>query len=213
MASSGVEGRRRRAWRTAPSLVAPRRAAAAALERTILRRGSSRAFAREPIPFGALSTVVQAAMEPVPLDCLAQAQSPLNDLYLIVNAVDGLPSGTYVAAARSLVPLKQGSFRREAEFLDLGQELAGDASVDFYLLSDIESVVKTFGDRGYRAAQLEGAIRGGRIYLAAYALGLGATGLTFFDDAVTEFFSPHAAGKGVMFLVAFGAPVTSTLPV
>jgi hypothetical protein len=42
------------------------------------------------------------------------------------------------------------------------------------------------------------------LYLAAYALGLGATGLTFFDDDVTDFFSPHASGKSVMFLVAAG---------
>ncbi len=30
------------------------------------------------------------------------------------------------------------------------------------------------------------------MYLCAYAQGRGATGLTFFDDDVTEFFSPHA---------------------
>ena len=35
---------------------------------------------------------------------------------------------------------------------------------------------------------------------------LGATGLTFFDDDVTAFFSPHAAGKSVMFLIALGQP-------
>ena len=44
----------------------------------------------------------------------------------------------------------------------------------------------------------------GKAYLAAYALRLGATGLTFFDDDVTAFFSPHAAGKSVMFLNALG---------
>jgi hypothetical protein len=47
-----------------------------------------------------------------------------------------------------------------------------------------------------------------RSYLFAFlfwtGIGLGATGLTFFDDDVTTFFSPHAAGKGVMFLVAVG---------
>ena len=49
-----------------------------------------------------------------------------------------------------------------------------------------------------------GGITGGRLYLAAYAQGFGATGLTFYDDEVTAFFSPHAAGKSVMFLVALG---------
>ena len=37
-------------------------------------------------------------------------------------------------------------------------------------------------------------------------MGLGATGLTFFDDEVTQFFSPHAAGKSVMFLTLLGVP-------
>jgi hypothetical protein len=51
---------------------------------------------------------------------------------------------------------------------------------------------------------LEAGIIGGRLYLAAYAQRLGATGLTFYDDEVTEFFSPHAAGKSAIFLVALG---------
>ena len=46
--------------------------------------------------------------------------------------------------------------------------------------------------------------------MAAYALGLGATGLTFYDDDVTDFFSPHAEGKSAMFLVALGHPVRRT---
>src|SRR5271165_3764360 len=33
-----------------------------------------------------------------------------------------------------------------------------------------------------------------------------ATGLTFFDDDVTNFFSPHAKGKNVIFLLAIGKP-------
>ena len=45
---------------------------------------------------------------------------------------------------------------------------------------------------------------GGNLYLCAHSLGLGATGMTFFDDAVTGFFSPHAAGKSLMFLVGLG---------
>ena len=44
------------------------------------------------------------------------------------------------------------------------------------------------------------------MYLSAYAQRLGASGLTFFDDDVTNFFSPHAEGLAVMFLVALGVP-------
>lgn len=74
------------------------------------------------------------------------------------------------------------------------------------MLIDLPTILTRFGNRGYRAAQLEAAIVAGKLYLAAYALHTGATGLTFFDDEVTDFFSPHAAGKSVMFLVALGQP-------
>jgi hypothetical protein len=40
--------------------------------------------------------------------------------------------------------------------------------------------------------------------LATYTQRLGATGLTFFDDDVIQFFSPHAEGKSAIFLLAIG---------
>lgn len=84
------------------------------------------------------------------------------------------------------------------------QSLAADAAANAYVLTDLEPALASYGARGYRIAALEGGLLGGRPYLAAYAWKLGATGLTFYDDAVTEFFSPHARGKSVMFLVAMG---------
>ena len=48
------------------------------------------------------------------------------------------------------------------------------------------------------------SITAGKVYLAAYAQRIGASGLTFYDDDVTGFFSPHAAGKSAMFLIAIG---------
>ncbi len=105
---------------------------------------------------------------------------------------------------RALELLKEGDFRSEAGNLGLGQQIPADASVNVFLLSDLSAVLDRFGNRGYRAAQLEAAITGGKLYLSAYAQSFGASGLTFFDDDVTSFFSPHAAGKSVMFLVALG---------
>jgi nitroreductase len=98
-------------------------------------------------------------------------------------------------------------FRREAGNLGLGQEIPADCSVNVYFLADLNRALERFGNRGYRAAQLEASIMGGKLYLAAYAQRLGASGLTFFDDDVTEFFSPHAASKSVMFLIALGKSV------
>ena len=126
---------------------------------------------------------------------------------MLFRSVEGLASGTYVMdpGRPALVPLRAGRFRAEAGWLGLGQELPADAAANIYWLADLEAVLAHQGARGYRAAQLAAAIAGGRTYLAAYALALGATGLTFFDDDVTAFFSPHAAGKAVMFLMAVGA--------
>ena len=64
--------------------------------------------------------------------------------------------------------------------------------------------MQRFGNRGYRAVQLEAGIIGGKLYLGAYAQRLGASGLTFYDDDVASFFSPHARGKNAIFLVALG---------
>ena len=107
--------------------------------------------------------------------------------------------------------LKEGLFRNEARYLGLEQELPGDASVAVFFLADLNALLSRFGNRGYRAAQLEAGIIGGKLYLGAYALGLGATGLTFFDDDVTSFFSPHATGKSAIFLMAIGKSAKLTV--
>ncbi|MCH7712258.1 MAG: SagB/ThcOx family dehydrogenase [Chloroflexi bacterium] len=179
------------------------------IEETIQRRGSSRRFRRAPIGFAQLSNMLRGAVTGIPADFADGNQGPLNQLYLIVNDVDGLPSGSYVyhPDLEALEQLAEGDFRDQAGQLDLGQELAADASVNVYFLTDLAPVLDRYGNRGYRVAQMEAAIMGGRLYLGAYAQRLGATGLTFFDDDVTRFFSPHAQGKSVMFLTALGRPV------
>lgn len=184
------------------------------IEAVILRRGSSRRFAHEPISHEELSQMLVAATAPFATDAAAHvaahvaAAGALTQPYLIVNAVDGLDAGAYTLSRQTseLQLLKRGDVRAGAAFLDLGQELAGDAAINVYWLTNLQTVFDGLGQRGYRAAQLEAAIEGGKLYLAAYALGLGATGLTFYDDEVTRFFSPHAQGKSVMFLTAVGHP-------
>ncbi|MFQ6030672.1 MAG: SagB/ThcOx family dehydrogenase [Dehalococcoidia bacterium] len=176
------------------------------IESVILRRGSTRRFSHESITLGELSTVLEQATQGIPADFLGQSGTALNDIYLIANAVDGLPSGAYAfhRDLKALELLKEGEFRHQAGHLGLGQALPADASVDVFFMADLSPILERFGNRGYRLAQLEASITAGKIYLAAYAQRLGATGLTFYDDEVTDFFSPHAQGKSVMFLVALG---------
>ena len=184
------------------------------LDSVIRRRGSTRAFDRgRALSFEALSCALDRATRSVPADFLEPPGATLCELYLIVNAVEGLAPGIYYyrRGDASLELLREGSFRGPAGRLGLGQQLAADAAVNVYSLSHLPRVLERFGSRGYRAAQLEAAITGGRLYLAAYAQRFGASGLTFFDDEVTEFFSPHAATKSPMFLVALGYPDRAAL--
>ena len=176
------------------------------VEQVILRRGSTRQFAREPITLQQLATLLDRATRGVPADFLDPAGTHLNDLYLIVNAVEGLSPGAYFFRREedSLELLKEGDFREQAAYLGLEQELPGDASVAVFFLADLRPILERFGNRGYRAVQLEAGILGGKLYLGAYAQRLGATGLTFFDNDVINFFSPHAAGKSAIFLTALG---------
>ena len=186
------------------------------IEAVILRRGSSRRFRRAPITYRQLSTILDQTVREIPADFLhgpgdmsgAKAVPGLNQLYLIVHDVEGLPPESYVYnhEGAALEQLKVGNFREQAGYLGLQQALPADASVDAFFLTDLAAVLERYGNRGYRMVQVEAGIRAGWLYLAAYAQRLGASGLTFFDDDVTEFFSPHAKGKSVMFLVALGRP-------
>jgi SagB-type dehydrogenase family enzyme len=179
-------------------------------EQVILRRGSTRTFDRAAsITLAQLSTILDYATRGLPADFLEPPGGQLNDLYLIVHSVQGLRPGAYFfdREQNTLELLKEGKFRAEAHHLGLEQELPADACVDIFFLADLEQILERYGNRGYRAVQLEAGAIGGRIYLAAYAQHLGATGLTFFDDDVVNFFSPHAKGKSAIFLVAIGKPL------
>lgn len=173
------------------------------IETVIARRGSARFFDRSAMPAEVLSSMLDRAAQGVPTD-YASGGSRLTEPYLIVNAVDDLARGAYAYRNEAFLPLKLGDFRRMAGYLCLEQRLAADAAATIFLMADLERILGALGDRGYRAAQLEAGIAGGKLYLGAYAHRFGASGLTFYDDEVTEFFSPDAGGKSCMLVVAVG---------
>ncbi|GAA5128273.1 SagB/ThcOx family dehydrogenase [Pseudonocardia adelaidensis] len=175
-------------------------------ERIIFRRRSTRNYDTDvEIPFEAFSTLLDRSTRGVASDVLTPG-APLTDLYLVVNAVEGLTPGIYLHhPERGAVELiRAGTFRDEATRIAANQRYAGDAHVNLYYLAHLPSILDRYGDRGYRLAQLEGALHAGKLHLGTHALGLGAVGSTSFDDEVIDFFSPHAAGKDYMFVTVFG---------
>jgi len=176
----------------------------------ILLRGSTRRFSRSPISKDHLSTILFSSTRGVPLDVLAKGES-LVDIYLIANAVEGLAPGHYfynrhAKSLEQLDAMNELASRNESGYLCLGQPLFSDASAVLFMMTDINAILKTLGNRGYRVCQFEAGVVAGKIYLSSYAQGLGASGSTFYDDAVTESFTPHARNKAAMIAVGVGMP-------
>ena len=190
------------------------------LKETILWRGSSRKFARSNISLTTLKTILYNSSRGVPMDIFRDGNSLLG-IYFIANGVDDLTPGAYfynrngsvTSSNTSIEKIKEiASSRNISGYLCLGQSLFRDASVVFFLMTDLQAVLRSLGNRGYRASQFEAGIIAGKIYLAAYALGIGASGSTFFDDAVTEAFSPYASNKSTMIAVGVGVPAYKASP-
>jgi SagB-type dehydrogenase family enzyme len=131
-------------------------------------------------------------------------------LYLYAHRIDGLQPGVYRFWPErvELEQIKSGDQRVAAAGLSLGQNLAGNACVAFSMIGDLERAASTHGDRGYRYVHLEAGALGHRLYLAAEALGLGATGIgAFYDDEVQRHLNLAPNQGQVVYHFAIGYPV------
>ena len=78
------------------------------------------------------------------------------------------------------------------------------SALTFTFSEDLKSDFRALRQLRNREAELEASIMGEKSTSQPTP---SASGLTFFDDDVTDFFSPHAAGKSVMFLIELGKSV------
>jgi SagB-type dehydrogenase family enzyme len=104
--------------------------------------------------------------------------------------------------------LKRGDHRRQAGYMSLEQEFAGQGVATCFIVANLNHLMSHAGPDTYRLAHLEAGICAQRLYLAANALGLGVsfTGL-FYDDEVRKFFGLAQSGWEVMYAVAIGVPL------
>jgi nitroreductase len=155
----------------------------ASLDEAILRRGSARDFTADPISGDEFAAALGWAGAPVPGDL-----PPLCSTFAVAHAVDGLDPGVYrFEPPDRFERVSSRVSRRETAYVCLEQSLAGNAAATLFFTVDLDGVRSALGGRGYRAAQLDAGIRAGRASLGAYARGLGATGLTFYDDEVRRY--------------------------
>ena len=174
---------------------------AKSVSETIINRGSTRRFSNDSIPLDEFLNVINNGIRYLPSDFSRGTSGRMVDLYIIVNAIENLTSGSYFYSLekQQLELLKTGDFRDEAGHLGFEQALPADAAAVFFFMGNLEDIINRCGSRGYRIAQMESGILGGNLYLGMHSLGFGSTGLTFYDDDVTKFFSPHAQNKSPLF--------------
>ncbi len=101
--------------------------------------------------------------------------------FIAVHGVEGKEPGLYRWPDLDHPIAPWAVTRRDAADL-LGHEPGRDAAFVDVAAIDLQSL----DDRGYRDAQLDAGLVEGRLHLAAYALGIGACGMTFLDAEVAR---------------------------
>jgi len=178
------------------------------IEEVILRRGSTRIMRPETAPASLLHWGMAVAARPPPADFAAPGTTLLEH-NLAVHGIEGVDPGAYRWRDGDLELVRPGQFREITQQLCLNQPLGGDSAYTAFHSADLDVVFEALGARGYRVAQLEAGIASGRLSLAAFTLGCGATGLTFFDEPVRRFF---ATNSSCMLVTSVGIPEYRNAP-
>jgi SagB-type dehydrogenase family enzyme len=139
------------------------------LDTVILQRGSTRLMDRS-------ATVPRALLDFVLAAALRGTRVPH---YIAAHGVEDLAPGLYRWPDMGH-PVRQEPMRDELFHVCYDQGLGGDAA--FVVMGTID--LATIDDRGYREAQLDAGLVEGRLHVAAYALGIGASGMTFLDSEI-----------------------------
>jgi SagB-type dehydrogenase family enzyme len=149
------------------------------LDAVILRRGSTRIMdAAATVPHEVFAFSLAASLRGTELPH-----------FIAVHAVEGVEPGLYRWPDLDR-PQRPGALRDEVFALCMEQELGRDAAFVVMAAADTDRL----DDGGYREAQLEAGIVEGRLHLCAFALGAGASGMTFYDSEIPRTLGEPLAG-------------------
>ena len=149
------------------------------LDAVILRRGSTRIMD----PSATISRDLYTA-------CLNLGMRGTQTTeFIAVHGVDDVEPGLYRWPDID-TPLRAGSLRDELFKVCMEQALGHDAAFVVMAATDLDSI----DDRSYREAQLGAGLVNGRLHLAAFSLGIGASGMTFYDSEITGLLGEPLAG-------------------
>jgi SagB-type dehydrogenase family enzyme len=172
------------------------------IDEAILRRGSTRLMRIAETPKRLLDVGIAAASTELVGD-FGAVEGVILRHYVNVHSVGDTSPGTYVWTDRGLRLVTAGDQRSQSRDLCLDQPLAGDAAYTVFHTTELDTLLFTYGARGYRVANLCAGLASGRLALAAFALSFGASALTFRDDAVSACFGPRVS---CLLVTAVGVP-------
>lgn len=190
------------------------------LTETLMHRRSRRDYSGAAISLGQLSTLLQhacgttgfvAAYEytRLPLRSFPSSgglQAP--EVYLAVQAVDGLPVGLYHyhPIDHVLEFLKPGNHGPTLRNMTFEMPYMETSAVVFLITGCYERLRWKYGERSYRFLCLDTGFLGENIYLTAEALGLGACAHSgFAEDLMEEFLGIDGKDEIALLLMTVGA--------
>jgi SagB-type dehydrogenase family enzyme len=179
------------------------------VEDVIRERGSTRVFRIERASPELMAWSLPAAARRAGFD--TAPAGTLIEHFVNVHDVEGTHAGAYRY-------MPDRGFEERARIADaraagarlcLDQPLGGDSAYTVFHAADLGHLLSKLGARGYRVAQLEAGLTSGRLSLNAFAVGGGATGLTFYDELVSRYFRTDASP---LLATAVGVPDTRPAP-
>ncbi|MBE9117897.1 SagB/ThcOx family dehydrogenase [Lusitaniella coriacea LEGE 07157] len=184
------------------------------LEKTILKRRSTRAYTGKNLSLEELKTLLHFTYQPQDYEEQGFDRAPdyfdlsLLETFVVVLGVTGLEEGCYYYApkAQELRQIRFKNFRQEVHYLCLGQDLGRDASAVVFHTADLQRAIARYGDRVYRYLHMDAGHLGQRLNLAAIHLDLGVSGIGgFFDDRVNEVLG-IPIDEAVIYITTLGRP-------
>jgi hypothetical protein len=164
------------------------------IEEVVLRRSSQRRMdATRGLSKSLLTTSMEVAMRGVEVPH-----------WVVVHDIDGVSPGIY-RWPNLATPVRAGALRKELYHVAWDQGLARDAA--FVVVSATRTA--ELDDRGYREAQLAAGLVEGRLHLAAYAQGAGASGMTFLDSMIPGLLGEPVEG---LLFTCVGVPEYTSKP-
>jgi SagB-type dehydrogenase family enzyme len=150
----------------------------APLDEVILRRGSSRLMDRTAtVPRELLEWPLTVALRGIEVPHFAAA-----------HGVEDMEPGVY--RWPDLARPVRTVTREELAHICMDQDLGGDSAYVVIGAAELERL----DARAYRDTQLAAGLVEGRLHVAAYALGIGASGMTFFDSEIPDLLRAPLAG-------------------